>query len=48
MVKIGEIGGIQQKVIAADKAGADIFLAPNQNGAKESNYSVALKDSSRH
>ena len=41
--EVGEIGGIHQKVIAADKAGADIFLAPNQNGAKESNYSIALK-----
>lgn len=41
--EIGEIGGIHQKVIAADKAGAEIFFAPNQNGEKESNYSVALK-----
>ncbi|WP_338469927.1 SepM family pheromone-processing serine protease [Niallia sp. XMNu-256] len=41
--EVGEIGGIHQKVIAADKAGAEIFLAPNQNGAKDSNYRVALK-----
>ena len=30
--EVGEIGGIHQKVIAADKAGAEIFFAPNQNG----------------
>jgi Lon-like protease len=40
---IGAIGGIDQKVIAADKAGAEVFLAPNENGAKNSNYQVALK-----
>ena len=32
MGTVGEIGGIQQKVIAAEKSGAEIFLAPNQNG----------------
>ncbi|WP_428908754.1 SepM family pheromone-processing serine protease [Niallia sp. Krafla_26] len=41
--EVGEIGGIQLKVIAADKAGAEIFLAPNQNGTKDSNYQDALK-----
>lgn len=41
--EVGEIGGIHQKVIAADKAGAEIFLAPHQNGAEDSNYHVALK-----
>ena len=35
---VGRIGGIEQKIIAADKAGADIFLAPNENGEKDSNY----------
>jgi PDZ domain-containing protein len=40
---IGAIGGIDQKVIAANKAGAEIFLAPNENGVKNSNYQVALK-----
>jgi len=41
--EVGEIGGIDLKVIAADKAGAEIFLAPNQQGESESNYEVALK-----
>lgn len=40
---VGPIGGIEQKVVAADKAGADIFLAPNENGEKDSNYEAALK-----
>lgn len=40
---VGRIGGIEQKVVAADKAGADIFLAPHEEGAKESNYQAALK-----
>jgi len=35
--KIGRIGGIQQKVVAAYKAGAEIFFAP------EENYEDALK-----
>ncbi|MDY0405978.1 SepM family pheromone-processing serine protease [Virgibacillus sp. 179-BFC.A HS] len=37
------IGGIDKKVIAADKAGCNIFFAPNERGAKESNYKVAKK-----
>lgn len=40
---VGPIGGIEQKIIAADKAGAEIFLAPNEKGAKDSNYKAALK-----
>jgi PDZ domain-containing protein len=40
---VGPIGGIQQKIVAADKAGAEIFLAPNEHGAKNSNYRDALK-----
>ncbi|KAA9025984.1 SepM family pheromone-processing serine protease [Niallia endozanthoxylica] len=40
---VGKIGGIEQKVIAADNAGADIFLAPNENGAKDSNYQAAVR-----
>lgn len=40
---VGRIGGIEQKVVAADKAGAEIFLAPNENGAKDSNYKMAVK-----
>ena len=41
--EVGPIGGISQKVIAADRAGADIFFAPNEKGAKNSNYREAIK-----
>lgn len=40
---IGKIGGIEQKIVAADKAGADIFFAPNENGADDSNYRGAIE-----
>ncbi|PLR97399.1 SepM family pheromone-processing serine protease [Bacillus sp. T33-2] len=40
---VGRIGGIEQKIIAADKSGAEIFLAPAENGAEDSNYNVAVK-----
>ncbi|MCU9612217.1 PDZ domain-containing protein [Caldibacillus lycopersici] len=40
---VGPIGGIEQKIVAADKAGAEIFFAPNENGAKTSNYQNAVK-----
>lgn len=40
---VGRIGGIEQKIVAADKAGADIFLAPNEKGEKDSNYLAAVK-----
>ncbi|KAB7707956.1 PDZ domain-containing protein [Bacillus aerolatus] len=33
--KVGRIGGIAQKVVAADKAGAEIFLAPNDEISPE-------------
>jgi len=39
---VGRIGGIQQKVVAADKAGAEIFFAPNEEGAQDSNYQEAM------
>lgn len=35
------IGGIDKKVVAADKEGIDIFFAPNENGAEDSNYQIA-------
>lgn len=41
--KVGPIGGIEQKIIAATKAGAEIFFAPNEGGAKDSNYRAAVK-----
>ncbi|WP_202076916.1 SepM family pheromone-processing serine protease [Caldalkalibacillus salinus] len=39
---VGRIGGIHQKIVAADKAGAEIFFAPHEEGAEESNYQRAL------
>lgn len=41
--QVGPIGGIEQKIVAADKAGAEIFFAPNEKGAKKSNYLDAVK-----
>ncbi|MGR3763748.1 SepM family pheromone-processing serine protease [Rossellomorea sp. NS-SX7] len=50
--EVGRIGGIEQKIIAADKAGAAYFLAPNDTISEEiqeklpeleSNYSAAKK-----
>jgi Lon-like protease len=40
---VGPIGGIEQKIVAADKAGAEIFFAPNEKGIKNSNYRNAVK-----
>lgn len=37
------IGGIDKKIVAADKEGIDIFFAPNENGAANSNYEIAKK-----
>ncbi len=38
---VRRIGGIDKKVIAADRDGCDIFFAPNENGAADSNYAIA-------
>ncbi|WP_419888572.1 SepM family pheromone-processing serine protease [Neobacillus niacini] len=40
---VGPIGGIDQKIVAADKAGAEIFFAPNEKGGEDSNYKLAVK-----
>lgn len=40
---IGRIGGIDKKVVAADKEGIDIFFAPFEEGKSNSNYEVALQ-----
>ncbi|WP_264189758.1 SepM family pheromone-processing serine protease [Bacillus carboniphilus] len=40
---VGPIGGIHQKVVAADEAGVDIFFAPNEMGVEDSNYQIALQ-----
>ncbi|OIK15178.1 SepM family pheromone-processing serine protease [Bacillus sp. MUM 13] len=39
---VGPIGGIQQKIVAADETGAQIFFAPNEKGRLHSNYRDAL------
>lgn len=41
--EVGPIGGIEQKIVAADNAGADVFFAPNENGKKDSDYANAVK-----
>ncbi|WP_159887012.1 SepM family pheromone-processing serine protease [Paenibacillus puerhi] len=45
--KVGVIGGILHKVVAADRAGAEIFFAPKDakaaNGATIPNYSAAVE-----
>ncbi|WP_345739394.1 SepM family pheromone-processing serine protease [Virgibacillus salarius] len=40
---VHRIGGIDKKVVAADKEGADIFFAPNEAGNGETNYEIARK-----
>ncbi|WP_181348931.1 SepM family pheromone-processing serine protease [Thalassobacillus sp. CUG 92003] len=39
--EVGRIGGIDKKVVAAHNTGVDIFFAPNENGADNSNYQTA-------
>ncbi|WEV39370.1 PDZ domain-containing protein [Lactobacillus sp. ESL0680] len=44
--KVGIIGGVDKKVVAADKAGAEVFFAPTDTtGVKKSasNYAIAKK-----
>ncbi|WP_156290442.1 SepM family pheromone-processing serine protease [Oceanobacillus salinisoli] len=38
---VHRIGGIDKKIIAADRESIDIFFAPYENGAKDSNYEIA-------
>ncbi|KKE78077.1 PDZ domain-containing protein [Oceanobacillus caeni] len=40
---VHRIGGIDKKIVAADREGIDIFFAPNEHGAKYSNYEIAKK-----
>ncbi|MGG1661480.1 SepM family pheromone-processing serine protease [Brevibacillus sp. NRS-1366] len=44
---VGRIGGINHKVIAADKAGAEIFFAPQDTPDQSSNYEEALATAKR-
>lgn len=39
--QIGRIGGVDKKVVAADREGCDIFFAPNEQGNENSNYRIA-------
>jgi len=38
---VGRIGGIDKKVVAADRAGIDVFFAPHEEGRVNSNYEEA-------
>ncbi|MFD1849162.1 SepM family pheromone-processing serine protease [Oceanobacillus bengalensis] len=38
---VHRIGGIDKKIVAADREGIDIFFAPNEDGREDSNYQVA-------
>lgn len=39
--KVLRIGGVDKKVVAADKEDIEIFFVPNEEGADDSNYEVA-------
>lgn len=41
--EVGRIGGVKQKVIAAERAGANFFFAPNEFDSSTSNYTEALQ-----
>ncbi|RXI98121.1 PDZ domain-containing protein [Anaerobacillus alkaliphilus] len=41
--EVGRIGGVKQKVIAAERAGAHYFLAPNEFDSPSSNYVDAVE-----
>lgn len=38
---IYRIGGVDKKVVSADREGIDIFFVPNENGRADSNYEIA-------
>ncbi|RSK26922.1 PDZ domain-containing protein [Bacillus sp. HMF5848] len=40
---VGRIGGIDKKIVAANREGAVIFFAPNEEGKIGSNYQIALQ-----
>ncbi|MBP1968211.1 PDZ domain-containing protein [Virgibacillus natechei] len=37
------IGGVDKKIVAADREGVDIFFAPNEGDAEDSNYQMAIE-----
>ncbi len=41
--KVHRIGGIDKKIVAADREGIEVFFAPNEDGRKNSNYQEAMK-----
>ncbi|OIJ09790.1 hypothetical protein BKP35_14995 [Anaerobacillus arseniciselenatis] len=41
--EVGRIGGVKQKVIAAERAGAHFFFAPNEFDSETSNYVEAVE-----
>ncbi|SDG94603.1 PDZ domain-containing protein [Alteribacillus persepolensis] len=41
--QVGRIGGIEQKIVAADNAGIDVFFAPDDDAASPSNYEAAVE-----
>ena len=46
--KVGPIGGIDQKVVAADKAGQRFSLRRMKMVKKKSNYEIAVKTARRY
>lgn len=38
---VGRIGGVKQKVYASDEDGVDVFFVPVEDGADDSNYTIA-------
>ncbi|MBL0388847.1 PDZ domain-containing protein [Tumebacillus sp. ITR2] len=44
---VGQIGGIQHKIVAADKAGAEIFFAPADLTSDDSNTQVAKQEAEK-
>lgn len=41
---VGQIGGIQHKIVAADAKGADIFFAPADVQPGDNNYDIAVRE----
>ncbi|MGX4686504.1 SepM family pheromone-processing serine protease [Vagococcus sp. JNUCC 83] len=46
--EVGDIGGIDKKVVAAEKAGATIFFAPNNESDGKTNYEVAKESAKKN
>lgn len=46
--EVGDIGGIDKKVVAAEKAGATIFFAPNNKTDGKTNYEVAKESAKKN